>query len=196
MDKYQERKYYRKSLNSSGQLFLGGEKLHIKSCDVSLRGIMVEVFPGKILSNIDNIQEQVENNQYAEIFVEDLKLTGEAKIIWVKEEDDKIFMGLEFKDVHYNAEKLWMKRLSYRQQKSFACKILHEDEQIDVNGINISISGLAVSGPLKNYDFQPGHVVKLLLTGVAVYQALGKIIWIKEDEGETMSMGLQYIELG
>ncbi len=196
MSTFQERSEYRKNLNSPGQIHLGGEILEIKSYDVSVKGIMVEIFPGKILSSLDDIQASIDSNEIVEIFVEELKLTGESKIVWVKQENEKIMMGLEFKDVQYNSQKLWMKRMAYRQQKSFDCSILMENNEIPAQGINISIGGLAITGDLKTCSLNDGDVVNLQLKGVAVYQALGKVMWQKENLDGSITMGLRYMELG
>ena len=182
-------------MTSSGQIHLAGETLELKSYDVSVKGIMVEVVPGKLLSRIEDFEALLVDNNKAEIFVKELSLTGEAAIVWVKEDDARILLGLEYRDVKYNAQKLWLKRLSYRKKQPFSGTIILKQVHIDVQGINISLDGMTVMGNLKNTGLDVGQVVKLKIHGLAINKALAKIIWINENNGDSVTMGLHYLEM-
>lgn len=196
MTKSQDRKEYRKNLTSSGQIRLAGETLDLKCYDVSVNGIMAEVFPGKFLSRIEDFEAQLNENNKVEIFIENLMFTGEAVIAWVKEDDDgRILVGLEHRDVKHNLEKLWLKRLYFRKKQPFFGTIMLKQGHIDVQGINISIDGMAVSVNVKDKAIKVGNVFILEIQGMAINKVLAKVIWINEEGGDAVTMGLRYFEL-
>ncbi|WP_031433145.1 PilZ domain-containing protein [Methylomarinum vadi] len=190
-----DRKEYRKSLTSSGQIFIGGEILEFKSYDVSVKGIMVEVYPGRFLTEIEDFEALLVENDSAEIFVEELRLTGSVEVVWVKQEADKILLGLEYRDVRHNEQKLWVQRAAYRQKKSFSCLLIYDHGRINARGIDISVIGLALTGDFKGSDIKTGDIVKLQLFSTPVNKAVAKIVWLKENDEGSTTLGLRYLEI-
>ena len=191
---FQDRKEYRKSFNSSGQLYVSGELLDFVSYDVSVKGILIEIIPGNLLAEIADFQALIKENNAAEIYVKDLMLTGEVDLVWAKFENEKIMLGLEFRDVMYNAEKLWRKRSYFRARKQNSGYLIVDDRKIDFQGINVSTDGLAIQVQQVDAALKPGHIVKLMLNGLDV-KGLGKIVWVKTYADEQSVLGLRYLTI-
>jgi len=190
---FQDRKEYRKNFTSSGQLYFGGEALDFISHDVSVKGISIEVLPGLLLSSFADFEACLAETSNAEIFVKDLMLTGEAEIIWLRQENGKTLMGLEFKDVIYNAEKIWLKRQYYRKQQQFSGYMSLKNKRIEFEGKNVSVDGLMIYLVQGDESLIPGVVVKLFSEGLNI-RALAKVCWVKSEiSGQGQLMGLRYL---
>lgn len=188
----QDRKEYRKSFNSPGQIYVGGELLDFISYDVSVKGILIEIVPSAFLSEVSDFEALIKQNNVAEIYIKDLQMSGETEIVWAKLDVGKIMLGLEFKDVQHNAEKLWIKRKSYRSQKIFSGHLIIDDKQLDFNGLNVSVDGLAIALDLIESELQPERIIKLVLDGLDV-KAVGKIVWVNTTDEGTSTLGIRYL---
>ena len=189
----QDRREYRKSFNSSGQLYVAGELLDFIGYDVSVKGILVEIVPGSLLAEISDFEALINENNSAEIYVKDLMLTGVTDIIWAKLENGKIMLGLEFRDVMYNAEKLWRKRQSYRSKNKYIGYLIVEEDHIDFHGLNLSVDGMAIEVNQKNTTFEPGQVIQLWANGLLGIKAMAKIVWVNNSDPESCTLGLRYL---
>ncbi|WP_404355753.1 PilZ domain-containing protein [Methylotuvimicrobium sp. KM1] len=192
---FRERKEYRKNLTSSGKLHLAGETLDFISHDVSVNGILIEIVPGRLLSTFSDFESFINENSAAEIFVKDLMLTGEVEIIWVKEKDNNILMGLEFKHVIYNADRLWLKRQYYRKKQSFVGFLMLKNKRVEFEGKNISVDGLMIYVKDPDKDLLPNVVVSLYSESLQM-KGMAKICWIQheqEPEKNGALIGLRYL---
>ncbi len=191
----EDRKEYRKSLTSTGQIAIGGEILRFISYDVSVKGIMVEVFPGKFLTDVEDFKVCLTQNRMVEIFVHELMMTGVAEAVWVKHEDRKILLGLEYRDVRHNEEKLWITRAAYRRKRTFSCLVIYEHGRVQAQGLDISATGLALAGDFRDSKLSSGDIVKLQLSDAPVKKAVAKIVWINSAEDGSSTLGLRYLEI-
>ncbi len=191
----EDRKEYRKSLTSTGQIAIGGEILRFISYDVSVKGIMVEVFPGKFLTDVEDFKVCLTQNRMVEIFVHELMMTGVAEAVWVKHEDRKILLGLEYRDVRHNEEKLWITRAAYRRKITFSCLVIYEYGRVQAQGLDISATGLALAGDFRESKLRSGDIVKLQLSDAPVKKAVAKIVWINSAEDGSSTLGLRYLEI-
>ncbi|WP_431066431.1 PilZ domain-containing protein [Methylotuvimicrobium sp.] len=192
---FRERKEYRKNLTSSGKLHLAGETLDFISHDVSVNGILIEIVPGRLLSTFSDFESFINENSAAEIFVKDLMLTGEVEIIWVKEKDNNILMGLEFKHVIYNADRLWLKRQYYRKKQSFVGFLMLKNKRVEFEGKNISVDGLMIYVKDPDKDLLPNVVVSLYSESLQM-KGMAKICWIQHEQEQEKSgalIGLRYL---
>lgn len=184
----------RKTFNSSGQLYIAGELLNFIGYDISVKGIQVEILPGLFLSEAEDFEKLMQENTRAEIFVKDLMLTGEADIVWVQKNATSIMLGLAFREVIYNAEKLWHKRRYYRKYKK-ANGLMHCKEierRVQFESINISTDGIMIHLTERiDYTLQPGMIVQLCSTELAL-NALAKIAWV--DKQTQSTLGLKYLQ--
>ena len=191
---FQERNEYRKKLNSSGQIYLGGVDLEFTGSDISVKGMRIELEPGGLIADINDVNALIKEITVAEIYVSELMLTGEVEIVWVNSEKNKIIMGLEFRDVIYNAKKMWRKRKYYRKQVKEFGHLIVNDNIIDFECRDISIDGMRLY--VKNREgLSAGHVVKVVSEALAI-KAMAKIIWLNEEtDGQGAMLGLRYFTI-
>lgn len=190
---FHERKEYRKNFSAVGQLNVGGETLHFNCYDVSVKGAMIEVTPGKLLASVADFENLMVEDSRAEIFVEELMLSGEVRIVWVREERNRILMGLEFEAVVHNAEKLWIKRRGYRKTEPFTAELFVDKERLYVEGINRSTKGLCVRLAGQHPAIKANAPVKLQIKEFGL-AALGKVVWLSNADQHTL-VGLQIISI-
>jgi hypothetical protein len=190
---FQERKEYRKNFNAVGQLNVGGETLHFNCYDVSVKGAMIELMPGQLLSSVEDFEKLLCEDRRAEIFVEELMLAGEVSIVWVREERGRIMMGLEFETVVHNAEKLWLKRRGYRKTEPFTAELFIDKDRLHVEGVNRSTKGLCVKLSMLHPAIKPNAPVKLQIREFGL-AALGKVVWVSASDDSTL-IGLQIITM-
>ncbi len=190
---FQERKEYRKNFNAAGQLHVGEETLQINCYDVSVKGAMVEVLPGELLASIQDFEALLNEDQRAEIFVDELMLAGEVDIVWVRQERSRIMMGLEFQSVVHNADKLWLKRRGYRKTAPFTAELFVDKDRLHVEGINRSAKGLCVKLAVHHPALKVDAPVKLQIQQFGL-AALGKVVWVSTVDEITM-VGLQIISV-
>ena len=190
---FQERKEYRKNFNAVGQLSVGGETLQFNCYDVSVKGAMIELLPGHLLATAEDFEQMLYEDNRAEIFVEELMLAGEVRIVWVREERGRILMGLEFESVVHNAEKLWLKRRGYRKAEPFTAELFIDKDRLHVEGINRSTRGLCVKLAVRHPAIKPNAPVKLQIKELGL-AALGKVVWVSPED-EFALVGLQIISL-
>lgn len=190
---FQERKEYRKNFNAPGQLNVGGETLQFNCYDVSVKGAMVEITPGDLLTTVQDFENLLTEDNSAEIFVEELNLAGEVKVVWVRQERNRIMMGLEFLSVVHHAEKLWFKRRGYRKTEPFSAELFVGKDRLHVEGINRSVKGLCVRLQVEHPAIHADAPVKLQIKEFGL-AALGKVAWVEHvDDG--VIVGLQIISI-
>ncbi len=192
----QDRKEYRKSFTSNGSIYLGGEKLSFRGFDISVRGMQIELSPGTLVQNVSDVAQIIESNSSAEIYVDELRLTGEVELIWVREEKGKTLIGLEFRDVMHNAEKMWRKRRFYRKKLLKTGTLILQDQEIDFECLDFSVDGmrLRITGH-ENQAIQTGASAKVISEKLDL-EALAKIVWVERNEAnEVIVLGLRYLEI-
>lgn len=190
---FQERKEYRKNFNTPGQLSIGGETLLFNCYDVSVSGAMIEVDPGKLLTTVQDFEHLITEDDKAEIYVEELKLAGEVRVAWVRQERNRIMMGLEFQTVVHHANKLWLKRRGYRKTEPFSAELFIENKWLHVEGINRSVKGLCVRLQGLHEHIKLDLPVKLQIKEFDL-AAVGKVVWV-EMAGESTLIGLQIMSI-
>ncbi len=191
---FKERKEYRKNLISAGQMYIAGEWVSFSTHDVSVNGVLVEVKPAQFLATFDDFQALLSETNRVEMYVEDLMLTGEADIAWCRQENGKIFLGLEFKDMIYNAEKLWRKRLYYRSTKAFSGDLIIDDRRYNFTGFNRSVDGMGITVKDADLTLKPGYIVKLMLDDSGT-KALASVIWSSKPADGVLNIGLRYFSI-
>jgi hypothetical protein len=188
-----DRKEYRKKYNAAGLLHVGGETLRLYCYDVSVKGAMVEVIPGTLLSTVEDFQAFMQEDRRAEIYIEDLMLSGEVLIAWVKGNRNRIMMGIEFNNVVHNANKLWHKRRNYRKKQLFSAELIIDKDHLNVDGINCSTEGVCLRITEHHPALKVDTMVKLKVKQFGL-NALGKVVWMRHDN-ETAIVGMQILAL-
>jgi len=189
----QERKEYRKHLNAFGQLHVGGETLQVHCYDISVKGGMIGIQPGDLLTTVQDFETLLTEDERGEIFVKELNLVGEIRIVWVREEHGRILMGLEFENVVHHASKLWLKRRCYRKTAAFNADLGVGKKHLQVEGINRSVQGVCVRINAHHPEIKVNVPVKLSIKELDL-NAVGKVVWVKEVLDE-MIAGLQIIPI-
>lgn len=190
---FRERKEYRKNFNAPGQLNVGGETLHFNCYDVSVKGAMIEVLPGNLLTTVQDFENLLSEDNRAEVYVDELNLAGEVRVVWVRQERNRIMMGLEFQSVVHHAAKLWLKRRGYRKTEPFSAELFVDKDRLHIEGINRSMKGLCVRLQVQHPGIKIDAPVKLQIKEFGM-AALGKVAWIEEvDEGAIV--GLQILSI-
>jgi hypothetical protein len=190
---FRERKEYRKNFNAPGQLNVGGETLHFNCYDVSVKGAMIEVLPGNLLTSVQDFENLLAEDNRAEVYVDELNLAGEVRVVWVRQERNRIMMGLEFESVVHHAAKLWLKRRGYRKTEPFSAELFVDKDKLHIEGINRSMKGLCVRLLVQHPGIKLDAPVKLQIKEFGM-AALGKVVWIEEvDDGAIV--GLQIISI-
>lgn len=205
----ENRKAERKTFTSLGQLYIAGELLDFISYDISVTGILVEILPGMFLTSAEDFENLLKENCTTQFFVKDLMFTGEAEVVRVCKQNDSIMLGLEFRDVIYNAKRLWHRRRYYRKPKGVSgVMIINDDRKVFFESIDISMGGVMlqlmdeptdaadgvkvagvglIAGSLK-----VGQVVKILMKELNI-KAIAEIVWIGNES--TTRMGLKYLQV-
>lgn len=186
---FKERKEYRKNFNAAGKLSIGGETLSFNCYDVSVKGAMIEVVPGTLLSTAEDFENLLLEDRTAEIYIEELMLAGEVKVVWVRAERNRIMMGLEFLSVVHNAHKLWLKRRGYRKTEPFSVELFIDKDRLHVEGVNRSLKGLCVRLNVQHPGVKVNAPVKLQINEFGM-SALGRVAWVKTEDEITL-VGLQ-----
>ena len=190
----QDRKVFRKKLFSTGSIYLAGEVLDFTCHDVSTKGTQIELEPGKIITTFHDVESAVKDISLVDIFISELQITGPAKVVWVKQVNNKILLGLEFGDVILNAQKLWRQRSSYRKNVSASGCLIIGQIHLDFECRNISADGLVVSIDSEEH-ICPGMVVEIESEPLAL-KGIATIIWINRESKQgnnRHAVGLRYL---
>jgi len=190
----QNRKDYRKKFTSTGELFLAGELLTFISYDVSVNGVQVELLPGEFIHTVSDVRDILNDTYNAQVFVQDLKLSAEAHVVWVREEQGKIFVGLEFGHVRHNAEKLWMQRSCYRKDKVTDASVQLHDLEFKVQTINVSAKGMRFSCDAEQV-LEHGDVLKLSIPAMKI-KTVASVVWVNRVlDHDFIEFGVRYFKV-
>jgi len=185
-----DRKDYRKKFTSKGELFWAGEYLEFTSYDVSVHGVLIELTPGEFIKTVQDARNLVAELHIATIFVHDLELSAEVVVVWVREDEGKILLGLDFTDLRQNAKKLWMQRHFYRKPMSVPASFLFNEEESQAQAINISEDGMRLK--LADWvELEVGDAIKLFVQQPYI-KALAVVVWVNAEERE---MGVRYLKI-
>lgn len=188
----QDRKEYRKNFTSTGIIYLAGERLEFIGYDVSVKGILIELSPGDLINTVADVRNLLEETQAAEVFVRDLGLSAEAKVVWVMEDEQKILLGLEFFDVRHSATKLWLRRRFYRKALAMPAKFLLDEQEFSTETIDISTDGIRLKGD-KVEALKAGSLLKLFVPEKSI-KALAVVVWIIPTS-KSIEFGVRYINV-
>lgn len=206
----ENRKEPRNHFTALGQLNIAGELLDFISYDVSVKGILVEILPGILLSSVEDFEKLLKEGCTAEFFVKDLMFTGDAELVRVNLREESIFLGLEFRNIIYNANRLWHKRRYYRKSKCIpGIMVINEEQQIAFETVDVSVKGAMIqliaefatqsSGTselsktnLIEESINVGMIVKIIMRDLN-FKAIAEIIWIGKEA--PICLGINYLQI-
>jgi len=188
----QNRKDYRKKFTSAGVVFLAGELLEFVSYDVSVKGVQIELIPGDFISTVADVRNILNEIQRAEVFVHDLMLSAEVTISWVRGDEGKILLGLEFSDVRHNADKLWLQRHYYRKALVADASLVLNEQEIAAQTMDISKDGMKLS-IATDTELTVGDAIKLFVPDRKL-KAMAVVIWLNHTP-DFFELGVRYINV-
>jgi hypothetical protein len=118
----------------------------------------------------------LKQSSLVDIFIEKLNLAGEAEVVRVDMDGQHILIGLEFKQISYDADNFLYKRKAYRKSMAAPGQALIAKNVYEFMTRNVSVEGMFIE-----FKFD-----KLHLHGEA------KIIWFEHDDNEGTLLGLEY----
>ncbi len=123
----------------------------------------------------------------------ELRLAGEAEIVRVNLQEERILVALEFKNVTFEVDNLLYKRKAYRKNMPGPGQILLGGKYHYFDAVNVSVDGIMIrlgekitvqEGIITTFEFK-----RLDLAGEI------KVIWVDPIADEGTLIGLQYIHL-
>lgn len=169
---------------------MGGVEHDMLVQNVSISGLLVTIEPSTRIRDVRDIFLIMKESSLVDIFVRNLNLAGEAQVVRVDMAGKNILIGLEFKNVSYDAEDLLYKRKAYRKKMDSPGKILLSKKVYGFVAHNVSVSG--VMGRIPNHvELVEGMLVEfkfdsLMIHGEAV------VIWFDHEGNDKTLIGLEY----
>ena len=187
------RQNFRKSLAAKGLIFLAGEEMEITVRDISITGVFAELPANTRLPDIDAFFKAINPSAIIDIFLMELQLAGEAEVIRVELKKGIFFIGVEFRDISYDAEDIPYKRKVYRKIMSELGTIFIDGKRCNFCTKNVSVDGLMIRIPGK-VAAKKGMVVKFDFSNLDLKGEI-QVIWFEYDENGGTLMGLKYMHL-
>lgn len=184
------RENYRKSLLMSGLMFIAGTEHEMLIHDVSISGLSVSIEPEAGLSDERDIFLLLKQSSLVDIYIKRLHLAGEAEIVRVEMKNDKILIGMEFKQVSYDAENLLYKRKAYRKSMTAPGQVLISRTVHDFMTRNVSVEGLLIRVP-EQVELELGTMVEFKFDKLHLFGEC-LVVWFQGDENGGTLIGLEY----
>ena len=184
-----EKRHYRKKLTSQGLIYLAGEEFEITLSNISVTGLLAELEANETITDIEALFKTVRVSPIVDIYLQEMRLVGEAEIVRADLLDGRIFLALEFRNITHDVDNLLYERQAYRKNLAAPGLIIFNGEHYHFQTVNVSVEGLMIrlaerieveEGTVAVFDFK-----RLDLLGEV------KVIWVKHDESGTL-MGVQY----
>ena len=189
----QYRQNYRKNLAAKGLIFLAGKEMEITVRDISITGIFAELPANARLPDIDAFFKAISPSAIVDIFLMELQLAGEAEVTRVELNNGIFLVGIEFRNISYDAETILYKRKAYRKRMAELGTIFIDGKLRNFNTRNVSVEGLMIRIPGK-IKATVGMVVKFDFSKLDLKGEI-KVIWFEYDENGGTIMGLKYMHL-
>jgi hypothetical protein len=181
---------YRKNLAMRGLIYLEGKEQEVIVRNISIKGVLVEI---NSQENNDVIFNTLLAAKVIDIYLPALRLAGEVDVVRVDMEHNHIILGLTFKNIAYDVDKLPCKRKAYRKNIAVAGQILLDGEYADFTTVNVSVEGLLIHlggiRTIKNGTVTSINFEQLHLHGDA------QVIWTDTVSEIGTLMGVHYISL-
>ncbi|MDP3902545.1 MAG: PilZ domain-containing protein [Methylococcaceae bacterium] len=188
----QENRPYRKSLAEHGLIYLGGEEREVVIKNISLTGLLVELFCEDEPLEIKDIYNAIAASPVLDFYLPELRLAGEVDVVRVDIEESHILMALAFKYVSHDVDNLLYRRKAYRKMMTAPGKILIDGDFTEFETVNVSVDGFMIR---INKDIEvPVNAVTTFQFKLLDLEGAVKVIWIDRGESSTL-MGLQYMHM-
>ncbi len=184
------RENYRKDLSMTGLLFIGNVEHEMLVQNVSISGILVLIEPLPGISDERDMFLIMKESSLVDIYIRKLNLAGEAEVVRVEMDGKNILIGMEFKQISYDAENLLYKRKAYRKSMTAPGQILISKTVYEFMTRNVSVDGLMIRIP-EHIELQQGMVVEFKFEKLHLFGEC-LVIWFEYDDNGGTLLGLEY----
>lgn len=184
------RQYYRKNFSLTGLLFIGGAEHEMQVQNLSISGILVSIETSADIVDERDVFLLVKESSLVDIYIEKLNLSGEAEIVRVDMDGAQILIGMEFKQISYDAENILYKRKTYRKSMAAPGQILIAEKFYDFMTRNVSVGGLLIRIS-EAVELQADMIVEFKFDKLHLYGE-SRIIWFEHDANGGTIVGLEY----
>ena len=95
----------RKNLTSHGLIYMGEEEHEITVLNISITGILAELNSHKKDIDVKYIFNMLLTTTIIDLYLPEMRLAGEAEVVRVDVNDDRILLALEFKNIAFDIDK-------------------------------------------------------------------------------------------
>ena len=183
----------RKNLTSHGLIYMGGEEQKITVINISITGVLAELNSNEKDIDVKDIFNILLTSTIIDLYLPEMRLAGEAEVVRVDVNNDRILLALEFKNIAYDIDKNLNKRKAYRKNMPDPGQILLNGEYHEFNTVNVSVEGLMIrlaetisveEGSITQFEFK-----RLELNGKV------EVIWSDLTSDAETLMGLRYVNI-
>ncbi len=188
-----EKRPYRKKLSSEGLIYFAGKEVPITVQNISITGLLAELRSNEQHTDIRSLFQAVKLSPVIDIYLQEMRIAGEAEVVRADLIDNQVFLALEFRNITYDVDNLIYERKVYRKNMSAPGKIIFNGTKYDFQTRNVSVDGLMAEihehvavkeGTQTLFDFARLHLRGRI-----------KVVWVEYPDEQTTLLGLQYIEL-
>ncbi len=184
------RQNYRKNLDLKGFIFIGGAEHEMYVQNYSITGMLVSIDTSL---NVHDVFLLLKQSSLVDIFIEKLNLAGEAEVVRVDMDEQHILIGLEFKQISYDADDFLYKRKAYRKSMAAPGQALIAKNVYEFMTRNVSVEGLMARIP-EYVVVQEDMFIEFKFDKLHL-QDEAKIIWFEHDDNEGTLLGLEYLHM-
>ncbi|MFA6053256.1 MAG: PilZ domain-containing protein [Methylobacter sp.] len=183
---------YHKNLMSRGLIYMGGEEQEITVQNLSLTGVLAEL-KSQHNKSIKDIYDAILTSTIIDLYLPEVRLAGEAEVVRVDMEGDRILLALEFKNVSYDVDNGLYKRKAYRKNITAPGQILLNGEYREFNTVNVSVGGLMIS--LAEPVAVEEGLITLFEFKLLELEGEVKVVWVAQTVDTGTIVGLKYINM-
>lgn len=184
-----EKRHYRKKLTSRGLIYLDGEEFPITLSNISITGLLAELEDRERINNLEDVFNRVRSSPIVDIYLEEMRLAGEAEIVRADMIDGRIYLALDFKNVEHDVENLFYVRHAYRKKLEAPGLIVLNGHHYHFTTVNVSVEGLMITLP-ERVEVEPGTIAAFNFKRLDLLGEV-KVIWVNYQDQSTL-IGLEY----
>lgn len=189
----QNRQNFRKSVASSGLIFMDGQELGIVVRNLSITGLLAELQENDEITGVRDVFKAVQSTPIVDIYLQEMHLAGEAEIVRSDYEEGRIYIALEFRNISYGVDHVLYKRKAYRKSMKVPGYIVFRKKVLRFETQNISVDGLMIRIPEK-ISASEGEVTDFEFLNLELKGKV-KVVWVEYDEEGATLLGLRYVEM-
>lgn len=183
----------RKNLTSHGLIYMGEEEHEITVINISITGILAELNSNKKDIDVKYIFNILLTTTIIDLYLPEMRLAGEAEVVRVDVDNDRILLALEFKNIAFDIDKTLNKRKVYRKNMPDLGQILLNGEYHEFKTVNVSVEGLMIRLP-ETISVEEGTITyfefkRLELNGKV------EVIWSDLTVDAETLMGVRYVNI-